>query len=192
MPIGGKGAVRQRINFSKIPAVIKISNLIEVQKRSYERFLQMDLLPMERKDTGLQSVFNSVLPITDFWGVSQLDCVDYSIGNWECKCSSLRGLHHRRSICKFCGNIVITDPFKVGDVLCSKCGRFNKNVVTFCNKCGDPVTLQLKYDVTECQERGMTFAAPLKVTIRPHQLRQGRGDWPEKHPRHQGTGSLLR
>src|SRR5207249_12117762 len=44
--------------------------------------------------------------------------------------------------------------------------HFNKNVVTFCNKCGDPVALQLKYDVTECQERGMTFAAPLKVTIR--------------------------
>jgi len=54
----------------------------------------------------------------------------------------------------------------VGDVLCTKCGTFNKNVVTFCNKCGDPVGLQLKYDVTECQERGMTFAAPLKVTIR--------------------------
>ena len=166
MPNGGNGAVRQRINFSKIPTVIKIPNLIEVQKRSYERFLQMDLLPAERDDVGLQSVFNSVFPITDFRGISQLDFVDYSIGNWECKCGSLRGLHHRRSTCKFCGNTVITDPFKVGDVLCTKCGRFNKNVVTFCNKCGDPVTLQLKYDVTECQERGMTFAAPLKVTIR--------------------------
>jgi DNA-directed RNA polymerase subunit beta len=166
MPSGRNGAARQRINFSKIPTVIKIPNLIEVQKRSYERFLQMDLLPAEREDTGLQSVFNSVFPITDFRGISQLDFVDYSIGNWECKCGSLRGLHHRRSTCKYCGNTVITDPFKVGDVLCAKCGRFNKNVVTFCNKCGDPVTLQLKYDVTECQERGMTFAAPLKVTIR--------------------------
>jgi DNA-directed RNA polymerase subunit beta len=166
MPSGRNGAARQRINFSKIPTVIKIPNLIEVQKRSYERFLQMDLLPAEREDTGLQSVFNSVFPITDFRGISQLDFVDYSIGNWECKCGSLRGLHHRRSTCKYCGNTVITDPFKVGEVLCTKCGRFNKNVVTFCNKCGDPVTLQLKYDVTECQERGMTFAAPLKVTIR--------------------------
>jgi len=35
------------------------------------------------------------------------------------------------------------DPFKVGDVLCNRCGTFNKNVVTFCNKCGDPVALQL-------------------------------------------------
>ena len=41
MPNGGNGAVRQRINFSKIPTVIKIPNLIEVQRRSYERFLQM-------------------------------------------------------------------------------------------------------------------------------------------------------
>jgi DNA-directed RNA polymerase subunit beta len=163
---GGKGATRQRINFSKIPTVIDIPNLIEVQRRSYERFLQMELLPSEREDGGLQAVFNSVFPITDFRGIAQLDFVDYSIGNWECKCGSLRGLHHLRSTCRNCGHTVITDPFKVGDVLCTKCGTFNKNVVTFCNKCGDPVALQLKYDVTECQERGMTFAAPLKVTIR--------------------------
>jgi len=166
MPNGGNGAVRQRINFSKIPTVIKIPNLIEVQRRSYERFLQMNLLPSEREDVGLQAVFNSVFPITDFRGIAQLDFVDYSIGNWECKCGSLKVLHHLRSTCKNCGHTVITDPFKVGDVLCTKCGTFNKNVVTFCNKCGDPVALQLKYDVTECQERGMTFAAPLKVTIR--------------------------
>ncbi|HEV2176183.1 MAG TPA: DNA-directed RNA polymerase subunit beta [Terriglobia bacterium] len=166
MPNGGNGASRERINFSKIPTVINIPNLIEVQRLSYERFLQMNLLPSEREDIGLQAVFNSVFPITDFRGVSQLDFVDYSIGNWECKCGALRGLHHLRSTCKNCGHTVITDPFKTGDVLCSKCGTFNKNVVTFCNKCGDPVALQLKYDVTECQERGMTFAAPLKVTIR--------------------------
>src|SRR5580698_10435821 len=166
MPNGRNGAVRQRINFSKIPTVIKIPNLIEVQRRSYERFLQMNLLPSEREDVGLQAVFNSVFPITDFRGIAQLDFVDYSIGNWECKCGSLKGLHHLRSTCKNCGHTVITDPFKVGEVLCNKCGTFNKNVVTFCNKCGDPVALQLKYDVSECQERGMTFAAPLKVTIR--------------------------
>ena len=86
MPNNGKGVVRPRIDFSKIPTVIEIPNLIEVQKRSYERFLQMDLLPSEREDIGLQAVFNSVFPITDFRGISQLDFVDYSIGNWECKC----------------------------------------------------------------------------------------------------------
>jgi len=166
MPNGVNGNVSRRIDFSKIPSVIQIPNLIEVQRRSYERFLQMNLLPSERQDSGLQAVFNSVFPITDFRGVAQLDFVDYSIGNWECKCGSLRGLHHLRRTCKQCGYTVVTDPFKAGDVLCQKCGTFNKNEVDFCHKCGDPVTLQLKYDVTECQERGMTFAAPLKVTIR--------------------------
>src|SRR5487761_1731042 len=159
-------AVRSRLDFSKIPTSIQIPNLIEVQRRSYERFLQMDKLPSERDDSGLQSVFTSVFPISDFRNISQLDFVDFSIGNWECKCGNLKGLHHLRSTCKNCGHTVITDPFKVGEVLCTKCGTFNENVVTFCNKCGDPVALQLKYDVNECQERGMTFAAPLKVTIR--------------------------
>src|SRR5881296_3696620 len=162
------GAAPERVDFSKIKTSIPIPNLIEVQKRSYERFLQMDLLPNERDDGGLQSVFQSVFPISDFRGVSQLEFVDYSIGNWECKCGNLKGLHHLRSTCRnpSCGATIKTDPFHPGDVLCHQCGTFNKNIVTFCNKCGDPVGLQLKYDVVECQERGMTYAAPLKVTIR--------------------------
>ncbi|MBI1750277.1 MAG: DNA-directed RNA polymerase subunit beta [Acidobacteria bacterium] len=157
---------RERLDFSKIQASIQIPNLIEVQKRSYQRFLQMDLLPSEREDSGLQSVFSSVFPIQDFRGLSQLDFVDYAIGNWECKCGNLKGLHHLRATCRSCGASVVTNPYKTGDVLCGKCGTFNKNSPTFCNKCGDPVALQLKYDMNECQERGMTYAAPLKVTIR--------------------------
>src|SRR3984885_3382104 len=159
---------RERMDFSRIKTSIPIPNLIEVQKKSYERFLQMDLLPGEREDTGLQSVFNSVFPISDFRGLSQLEFVDYAIGNWECKCGNLKGLHHLRSTCRnpSCGATIKTDPFHVGDVLCHRCGTFNKNIVTFCNRCGDPVGLQLKYDVAECEERGMTYAAPLKVTIR--------------------------
>src|ERR1035437_3593611 len=160
------GAAPERVDFSKIKTSIPIPNLIEVQKKSYERFLQMDLLPNEREDIGLQTVFNSVFPISDFRGVSDLEFVDYSIGNWECKCGNLKGLHHLRSTCRNCGATIRTDPFHAGDVLCHHCGTFNKNVVTFCNKCGDPVGLQLKYDMLECQERGMTYAAPLKVTIR--------------------------
>ncbi|MCZ2149444.1 MAG: DNA-directed RNA polymerase subunit beta [Bryobacterales bacterium] len=154
------------MDFSKIKTTIPIPNLIEVQKNSYERFLQMDLLPPERDDTGLQSVFSSVFPITDFRGLSQLDFVDYAIGNWECKCGNLKGLHHLRSTCRSCGSTIKTDPFHPGDILCLHCGTFNKNIVTFCNRCGDPVSLQLKYDQAECEERGMTYAAPLKVTIR--------------------------
>ena len=157
---------RERLDFSKIQSSIQIPNLIEVQKKSYQRFLQMDLLPSEREDGGLQSVFTSVFPIQDFRGLSQLDFVDYSIGNWECKCGNLKGLHHLRATCRNCGASVVTNPYQTGDVLCTKCGTFNKNTPTFCEKCGDPVGMQLKYDVNECQERGMTYAAPLKVTIR--------------------------
>src|SRR2546421_94224 len=160
------GASRYRLDFSKIPTALQIPNLIEVQKRSYDRFLQMDKLPSERDDSGLQAVFQSVFPITDFRNVSELAFVDYAIGNWECKCGHLKGLHHLRTTCRNCGNTVITDPFHPGEVLCSKCGTYNANTPDFCNKCGDPVGLQLKYDVAECEERGMTYSAPLKVTIR--------------------------
>jgi DNA-directed RNA polymerase subunit beta len=162
------GTTRERVDFSRIKTSIPIPNLIEVQKKSYERFLQMDLLPEERDDVGLQSVFRSVFPISDFRGLSELEFVDYSIGNWECKCGALKGLNHLRTVCRnpACGATIRTDPFHPGDVLCHKCGTFNKNIVTFCNRCGDPVGLQLKYDVAECEERGMTYAAPLKVTIR--------------------------
>src|ERR1700677_49604 len=157
---------RQRLDFAKIQDSIQIPNLIEVQMKSYQRFLQMDLLPSERDDGGLQSVFTSVFPIKDFREMSQLEFVDYSIGNWECKCGNLKGLHHLRATCPNCGASVVTNPYQTGDVICHKCGTFNKNTPTFCNKCGDPVAMQLKYDVNECQERGMTYSAPLKVTIR--------------------------
>jgi DNA-directed RNA polymerase subunit beta len=162
-----KPTSRERTNFSKIRTAIQIPNLIEVQKNSYERFLQMNMLPEEREDTGLQAVFNSVFPISDFRGVSTLEFISYSIGNWECKCGNLKGLHHLRSTCKSCGATIATNPFQSEPtVMCPKCGTTNKNQVTFCNKCGDPVQLNLKYDVAECQERGMTYAAPLKVIIR--------------------------
>ena len=162
-----KPTSRERTNFSKIRTAIQIPNLIEVQKNSYERFLQMNMLPEEREDTGLQAVFNSVFPISDFRGVSTLEFISYSIGNWQCKCGNLKGLHHLRSTCKSCGATIATNPFQSEPtVMCPRCGTTNKNQVTFCNKCGDPVQLNLKYDVAECQERGMTYAAPLKVIIR--------------------------
>jgi DNA-directed RNA polymerase subunit beta len=166
MPTKKHNAFRKRLDFSKIPATIQIPNLIEVQKRSYDRFLQMDRLPSERDDAGLQAVFQSVFPIEDFRKVSQLEFVDFAIGNWECKCGHLKGLHHLRTTCRNCGFTVITDPFHPGEVLCQRCGTYNANTPDFCNKCGDPVGLQLKYDVSECEERGMTYSAPLKVTMR--------------------------
>ncbi len=161
-----KNVYRERIDFSKIKQTIPIPNLIEIQKKSYERFLQMNRLPSEREDAGLQSVFKSVFPISDFRENSSLEFIEYSIGNWECKCGRLQGLHHLRKPCVNCGHTLVADPYGEHDVLCPRCGKPNEARGDVCDICGNTVGLKLKYDVDECQERGMTYAVPLKVTIR--------------------------
>ena len=161
-----KNVYRERRDFSKIKTTVPIPNLIEIQRKSYERFLQMNRLPSEREDQGLQSVFKSVFPISDFRENSSLEFIEYSIGNWECKCAKLQGLHHLRKPCKNCGHTLIADPYGDKDVLCPKCGTANVARGDVCDICGHTVALKLKYDVDECQERGMTYAVPLKVTIR--------------------------
>jgi DNA-directed RNA polymerase subunit beta len=161
-----KNVYRERIDFSKINTTIPIPNLIEIQKKSYERFLQMNRLPSEREDVGLQSVFKSVFPISDFRENSSLEFIEYSIGNWECKCGRLQGLEHLRAKCEGCGTVLIADPYGEGAVICPTCGRANEVRGDVCDLCGTTVQMKLKYDVEECQERGMTFAVPLKVTIR--------------------------
>jgi DNA-directed RNA polymerase subunit beta len=161
-----KNVYRERIDFSKIKTTVPIPNLIEIQKKSYERFLQMNRLPSEREDAGLQSVFKSVFPISDFRENSSLEFIEYSIGNWECKCGKLAGLHHLRKPCSNCGATLIADPYGDREVLCPRCGKGNHARGDVCDICGNTVGLKLKYDVDECQERGMTYAVPLKVTIR--------------------------
>src|ERR687886_123839 len=161
-----KNVYRERIEFSKIKTTVPIPNLIEIQKKSYERFLQMNRLPSEREDVGLQSVFKSVFPISDFRENSSLEFIEYSIGNWECKCGKLAGLHHLRKPCKNCGATLIADPYGDHVVLCPRCGVENQARGDVCDICGHTVGMKLKYDVDECQERGMTYAVPLKVTIR--------------------------
>src|SRR5207244_2516124 len=92
----------ERVDFSKISTAVRIPNLIEIQRESYNRFLQMDFLPEERENTGLQAVFQSVFPISDFRGTATLDFVEYQIGNWQCKCGNLEGLKYLRSACQRC------------------------------------------------------------------------------------------
>ena len=70
-----------REGFGKIERIVEISNLIEMQKESYHRFLQKDLPPAERQEFGLQGVFKSVFPIRDFSGACSLEFVDYSLGD---------------------------------------------------------------------------------------------------------------
>jgi DNA-directed RNA polymerase subunit beta len=162
----GIGVGRERFDFSRIKTAIRIPNLIEVQRQSYNRFLQMDLLPAERENTGLQAVFRSVFPISDFRDTSQLEFVEYSIGNWQCKCGQLEGLYHLRTNCRSCGAILRVNPYAAEDVVCSQCGTMNTVSPVLCDNCGEPVTLQHKHSEKECQEKSMTYAVPLKVKIR--------------------------
>ena len=99
------GRKRIRKSFGRIPEVAPMPNLIEVQKSSYDHFLQMDVAMEDRTSLGLQEVFKSVFPIRDFSDRARLEFVRYELE-------------------------------------------------------------QPKYDVEECQQRGITFAAPLKVTLR--------------------------
>ena len=96
---------RIRRTFGKITEVAQMPNLIEVQRNSYEQFLQMYDPVEERIDVGLQAVFNSVFPIKDFAGRSMLEFVSY----------------------------ILEEP---------------------------------KYDVDECLQRGLTYASPLRLTLR--------------------------
>ncbi len=104
MPVQVANNVRLRRDFGRIKKIIDLPYLIEIQKNSYDLFLQRDVPEDQRQDIGLQAVFKSVFPIKDFNDTASLEYVSYSLG----------------------------EP---------------------------------KYDVDECHERGMNFAAPLKVTV---------------------------
>ena len=70
----------ERLNFGKIKEVIAPPNLIELQTTSYKDFLQRDVAPSRRKNTGLQAVFTEVFPIESYDGKVVLDFHSYEIG----------------------------------------------------------------------------------------------------------------
>ena len=70
--------MRLRKHYQKIPLAIDMPYLIEVQKKSYDQFLQMDVPPSKRKKVGLQGVFSSIFPVTDFSEVVSVEFVEYS------------------------------------------------------------------------------------------------------------------
>jgi DNA-directed RNA polymerase subunit beta len=155
-----------RLNFSKNPSTIPLPNLIQVQRTSYEDFLQMDSLPVERRESGLQSVLSTIFPFTDFRETCELQFVRYEIGNWSCRCGNLSGLEHLRLDCSHC-----SEHFKAGDpheseVVCPSCGKANRNRIEVCGVCGTSVSLRLPFTAEECRERGMTYQVPLRQTFR--------------------------
>ncbi|MBU2590672.1 MAG: DNA-directed RNA polymerase subunit beta [Nitrospinae bacterium] len=122
----------ERTDFAKISSIVDIPDLIEIQKSSYERFLQKDVNRERRDNVGLQEVFNNVFPIYDYNGLSFLEFIGYEIGIWWCGCGEYSGWG--------------------GDgVVCSKCGK--------------KVQYKEKYTIEECAEKGITYAAPLRIVV---------------------------
>jgi DNA-directed RNA polymerase subunit beta len=83
---------QERRHFARIPTIIDLPNLIEVQQKSYARFLQQERAPLDREDRGLEAVFRSVFPISDFNGTASLEYVGYEIGMWESEEGEYKGL----------------------------------------------------------------------------------------------------
>ncbi len=167
---------RQRHNFSKIRSLVPIPNLIDIQKRSYDEFLQMNLLHGERVDRGLKSVFESMFPVQNGKNADgtdatlEIEFLDYTVGHWACKCQKFTGLDHLRTVCKSCNHHIVTDHPKDPTVDCPKCGTRNKNAATICDVCSEPVSLHSKMSMEECVERGATMASPLKIRVRLNQF----------------------
>ena len=69
--------VRHRRDFAKVKSIINMPNLIDIQKKSYAEFLQMDVDPAKREDKGLQGVFKSVFPVQDFDSTASVEFVNY-------------------------------------------------------------------------------------------------------------------
>ncbi len=80
--MSGKPLTYKRIrkNFGKIQKIVEIPDLIGMQRESYNRLLQLDVPPENRRDIGLQAVFKSVFPINDFTGSASLEFASYSFG----------------------------------------------------------------------------------------------------------------
>ena len=167
---------RQRHNFSKIRSLVPIPNLIDIQKRSYDEFLQMNLLHSEREGRGLKAVFESMFPVHNGKNPDGTDAnlevefLDYTVGHWACKCEKYLGLDHLRTTCKHCGHSIVSDHPKDPTVDCPKCGTRNKNAATICDVCQEPVAMKQKMGMDECVERGSTMAAPLKIRVRLNQF----------------------
>ena len=99
-PVVQANGRRERRNYARIPTIIDLPNLIEVQQKSYVRFLQQDHPPLDREDRGLEAVFRSVFPIHDFNGTAALEYVGYEIGMWETEEGEYRGLGGANVVCE--------------------------------------------------------------------------------------------
>lgn len=161
-----RNVYREREDFSKIKGTFPMPGLLAIQKLSYAEYLQMELLPEERKDIGLHAAFKDIFPISDFKETTQLDFISYSIGNWECKCGRLKGVENSRLRCEGCGTLLPSDTEVTENEICPYCNAVKKINIPFCDHCGDKVELKMKYSPTECLQKGYTYSVPLRIKIR--------------------------
>ncbi len=157
----------ERMYFSKIYTSAQIPNLIEVQRESYNRFLQMDLIPEESAITSacsrcsLRSSRCRIFARRRCSSMSSTRSATGSANAATSRASSTCVQTVRTAAAK-----IKVDPFNPAEVLCNNCGTFNAVRPNLCNNCGEPVGLKHKHDQQECQERGMSYSVPLKVKIR--------------------------
>ena len=161
-----KNIYRERKDFSKIKKVFSMPDLLEIQKKSYLEFLQMELMPEEREDIGLQAAFKDIFPISDFKETIQLDFINYSIGNWECKCGRLSGVENSRRRCRGCGTLLPPDVEITQKEICPYCGAIKQIEIPVCERCGGKVELKMKYTPNECIQKGYTYFVPLILKVR--------------------------
>ena len=156
----------KREDYSKIKIAFPLPNLLDVQKKSYAEFLQMELLPEERKEIGLQGAFKEVFPVSDFKETTELDFISYSIGNWECTCGRLKGVENSRARCNGCGILLPPDVELTEKEICPFCGAMKIIEIPLCDHCGDRVGLKMKYSPRECLQKNYTYAVPLRIKVR--------------------------
>jgi DNA-directed RNA polymerase subunit beta len=156
---------RTRDDFSKIKAVFPMPDLLDIQTQSYAEFLQMKLMPDERKDTGLQAALKDVFPISDFKETTELEFLSYSIGTWECKCGRLKGVENSRAKCNACQTLLPADMPLSEKEVCPFCGAARKIEILLCEHCGGHVGLKFKYTPMECIQKGYTYSIPLKLKV---------------------------
>jgi DNA-directed RNA polymerase subunit beta len=155
----------ERTDFSKIGTQFPMPDLLAIQRQSYADFLQMDLLPEERKDTGLQAAFKDVFPISDFKETTTLDFISYSIGNWECKCGRLKGVENSRARCKSCDTLLTAELELTEKEICPYCSAMRRSKCPAASTAGTGSGLKLKYNPIECIQKGYTFS-PLRLKVR--------------------------
>lgn len=155
-----------RITFSKIQSPIEVPDLLEIQKRSYRTFLQIDELPEKRRNIGIQAAFKSIFPISDFKETAILDFDSYSLGDWSCKCGALEGIENAKPFCTHCGTLLSSDTPTGNESVCPDCLHKSSVRNKTCDLCGDKVRLQIKYTPEDCLDKGFDYSIPLKVTLR--------------------------